>query len=109
MTMITFAIVIAFLSLGQPSTTHAQLGGLRRKAADALKDAAKKDTAKTAKPDTAKKAPSATTPATTAATTPASTPAAQSPAAPRGDAKVWENYDFVPGRSRNRRVEIVKQ
>lgn len=80
---IAVAVVLALYSLGLPATSQAQLGGLRKKAADALKDAAKKDTTKAAKPDTAVSKPASVT-ATAAATT-------------RQDAKVWENYDFVPG------------
>jgi len=78
------------LALGHASGAQAQLGGLRKKAADALKDAGKKDTARTVKPDTSKKA---------AAPAPAAAPiaTASTQSGSKSDPKIWENYDFVPG------------
>ena len=84
--------------VGAANTSPAQLGGLRRKAEEAKKkidESSKKDSAK-AKADTAKAAPTANpAPAGTGAAAPnaGTTSAAQPPAS----AKVWENYDFVPG------------
>jgi outer membrane protein OmpA-like peptidoglycan-associated protein len=100
MTRIPITLLIAFLSLGQASIASAQLGStLRKKAAEAVKDAAKKDsakkdTAKTARTDTARKA----TPAPSAAAAPSAPTPAPATATPRqSDSKVWENYDFIPG------------
>lgn len=90
MNRIAFIAVLTALSLGLSSKSHAQLGSaIRRKAADAVKDASKKDTAKSTAPDSARK-PVASAPAAAPVTT------AQSPTT-KSDAKVWENYDFVPG------------
>ena len=77
----------------------AQIGRLiKKKAAEVVKEAAKsppKDSAKAA-PKPADSAKTAAAPAST--TAPAPTTTAGAPAAPvRQDAKVWENYDFVPG------------
>lgn len=78
------------------STANGQIGGLiKKKAAEVVKEAAKKDTSKTASKPAAD---SATRPAPGAS-------AASSNAAPAGgtttpgatDAKIWDNYDFVPG------------
>jgi flagellar motor protein MotB len=76
-----------------PATAPAQLGGLRQKAEEAkrkLDDAAKKSAADSAKAksDSSKTATSAKPAAPQAS--------ASSPATPVS-AKVWENYDFVPG------------
>ena len=91
MPRIVLAVALALLSIGYSSAADAQLGSaIRKKAADALKDAGKKDTAKAAKPDTTKKAAPATTAGSPAA-------AASVPAAAKSDPKIWENYDFVPG------------
>ena len=93
---IALVVALAFCSLGPAATASAQIGSIRKKAADALKAAGKKDSAKTAKADTAPKPP---TPATGAAASGAQVapPAAKMVAAQQGNAKVWENYDFVPG------------
>src|SRR5687768_17329341 len=91
MNRITFGAVLMALSLGAASTSRAQLGSsIRKKAAEAVRDASKKDTAKATAADSARK-PSASTSAGTPAV-----PTAQS-ATTRSDPKVWENYDFVPG------------
>ena len=103
-------VILALLSLGYSSTAPAQLGAIKRKAAEAVKDAARKDSAK-AKLDSARKttsAPAGTTAGPAAApTAPAGQGAATSAtagqtatssvAAPKSDPKIWENYDFIPG------------
>jgi len=90
MRRITMVGLMTALALGHASGAQAQLGGLRKKAADALKDAGKKDTARTVKPDTSKKA---------AAPAPAAAPiaTASTQSGSKSDPKIWENYDFVPG------------
>jgi outer membrane protein OmpA-like peptidoglycan-associated protein len=75
------------------------LGGLRRKAEEAakkkLEDATKKAAADSAK---ARTRDSTTAKAAADSTKPSAASAAGAPgAAPKADAKVWENYDFVPG------------
>jgi hypothetical protein len=88
MNRITFATTLAVLSFGAGTMSHAQLGSaIRKKAAEAVKEASKKDTAKAAKPDSARR-PTASAPVTA--------PTAQSPTA-TSNPKVWENHDFVPG------------
>jgi outer membrane protein OmpA-like peptidoglycan-associated protein len=95
MSRIGLAFIVALLSLGQATNARAQIGAIRKKAAEALKDAAKKDTSKTTKADSAARKPA---PAAPAKDTSASTPAPASAApAQKSDPKVWENYDFVPG------------
>jgi outer membrane protein OmpA-like peptidoglycan-associated protein len=100
MNRITIVVLFTTLSLGRASVSHGQLGSaIRKKAAEAVKDAPKKDTSKTAKPDSGRKS-AASAPATAptsaaAATTPASVNTQSR--AMQSDAKVWENYDFVPG------------
>ena len=84
-------VIITVLAFGHASRAHAQLGGLRKKAADALKDTGKKDTARTVKPDTSKKA------ATAAPTAAAPVAAASAQSSTTSDPKIWENYDFIPG------------
>jgi len=64
------ACCAAFLVAGHPTSAHTQLGALKKKADEALKKKNVTDSART----TAPKAPVA-----------------------QGDAKVWDNYDFVPG------------
>jgi OmpA-OmpF porin, OOP family len=94
MNRITIGALVALFSLGQAPVARAQLGSaIRKKAADALKDAGKKDStrkdsSKTVKPDSA--------PRTTASPA-AATSAAGTAAVTRSDPKIWENYDFVPG------------
>ncbi len=91
MTHLTFAALLTALSVGAASVSHAQLGAaIRKKAAEAVKRASEKDTAKTARPDSARK-PAASAPAGAP-----TVPTAQS-ATTKSDPKVWENYDFVPG------------
>ena len=97
-------VVVAFAMLVGSTTASAQgIGALRKKAEEAKKKVEsavdKKPAADTAK---AKPTPAATPSSGTAAPT-AGAPAASgaattSAAAPaKADAKVWENYDFVPG------------
>ena len=91
MNRITFGAVLMALSLGAVSTSRAQLGSsIRKKAAEAVRDASKKDTAKATAPDSARK-PAASTSGGAPAV-----PTSQS-ATTKSDPKVWENYDFVPG------------
>ena len=92
-TRLVTAVVLSSLALpGLPAIGHGQIGSLRKKAEEAKKkldEAAKKTDSAKAKPDTAK----GKTDSAKAAPT-ASKPAA---AAAPVSAKVWENYDFVPG------------
>ena len=81
-----------------PATSASQIGSLRQKAEEArkkLEDKTKKPTADTgqAKGTDTTKAPTAGSP--TAKSVPVATAPAQD--SPKPDAKVWENYDFVPG------------
>ena len=92
--LITAAVLTSLVMAAAPTIGHGQIGALRRKAeeearkkleaagnkADSAK--AKSDTAK-AKADTAKPGPTASKPSAAAK--------------PPAGAKVWENYDFVPG------------
>jgi OOP family OmpA-OmpF porin len=84
--MMMAALAAGILGAATPQTGHSQLGALRKKAEEAKRklDEATKKTA----PDTA------TTPAAAPAAATAATGSAQ---APKADAKLWENYDFVPG------------
>ena len=86
-TRVVLALVLSLVPLmAAPAPGIGQIGALRKKAEEAkkkLEDAAKKTDSAKAKPDSAK---------------PASTPAKAVAAAPApAGAKVWENYDFVPG------------
>src|SRR5687767_9973051 len=92
MSRIVLISALLISSLGHPFLAHAQIGGIRRKAAEVLKDAGKKDTAKAVKADTSR-TPSAP-PATKAS---AVGMAASTATVAQGSARVWENYDFVPG------------
>jgi OmpA-OmpF porin, OOP family len=90
--LLVAVLVVATL----PEPASAQLGGLRKKAEEAkkkLEEGSKKPAADSAKPKT----DSARAPAAAPAPAPTSAPAQQSSTAPKADAKVWENYDFVPG------------
>jgi hypothetical protein len=90
MLRIVFAAVVTLLSLGTSTTAGAQIGGaIKRKAAEALKDAGKKDTSKAAKPDTTSRKP------TPSAAAQGASAAASTATAQKSDPKVWENYDFV--------------
>jgi outer membrane protein OmpA-like peptidoglycan-associated protein len=88
-------LVAALLVATVPETGSAQLGGLRAKAEEArkkLEEGSKKPASDSARPKAdSTRAPAAAPPA------PASAPAQGGGAAPKADAKVWENYDFVPG------------
>jgi OmpA-OmpF porin, OOP family len=94
---VTIAVSAAILAL-LPAEAGAQgLGALRKKAEDAKK---RVETAVDKKPsvDTAKAKPAATaSPATSSGAASASAPAASPGEAAKPNAKVWENYDFVPG------------
>lgn len=99
-TLIAAALLAALSTAG-----HAQLGGLRRKAEEAAKKAAA-ESQKKAAADSLKKANArdSSAKADAAKAGAAGSPAVESvPSAPAstagqtGDAKVWENYDFVPG------------
>ena len=100
MKRITIALVVMLFSLGETTVARAQLGSaIRKKAAEAVKDAAKKDSAKkdsttAAKSDTARKTTS--TPVTTSSAAATAAPAGTASSA-KSDPKVWENYDFIPG------------
>jgi outer membrane protein OmpA-like peptidoglycan-associated protein len=90
MKRIMMAVLLALLSSGQASVARAQLGSaIRKKAAEAVKNASTKDTAKATAPDSARKS-TASAPVTAPAAPPAQAPTTSDP-------KVWENYDFVPG------------
>lgn len=85
-----------------PAPASAQIGGALRKRAEEAKKKAEEAAAKKIGGDTAKAkgGAEAATPnagATPAAATPASTQAPSATPAAKADAKVWENYDFVPG------------
>ena len=86
-TRLVMAVVLSSVALmAAPAPGNGQIGALRKKAEEAkkkLEDAAKKTDSAKAKPDSAKPASTPTKPVATA----------QTPA----EAKVWENYDFVPG------------
>ena len=87
------AMVSAIVLAGTPATGTAQLGSLRKKAEEAKK---KIEDAKKGASDSAKaKAADSTRKATGPTTAPAGATAAA--AQPPASAKVWENYDFVPG------------
>ena len=85
-------VLTALLMAAVPDSASAQLGRIReaaKKAISSSDSAKKKADSEKAKADSAR-APAAT--ATESAKTVAATPAQV-----RGDAKIWENYDFVPG------------
>jgi outer membrane protein OmpA-like peptidoglycan-associated protein len=92
--------VIALL-VSVPEISQAQVGSIRRRAEEAakkkLEEAAKKSAADSAKAKAA--ADSAKADSAKATSAGGAAAKADAPAAPaaRSDAKVWENYDFVPG------------
>ena len=91
--LIRAAVLTSIVLAAAPTIGHGQIGALRRKAEE---EARKKLEASGKKPDSAKaKMDSAKAKADTAKSAPTAskTAAAQPPAS----AKVWENYDFVPG------------
>ena len=97
--VVTAAVLSSLVLATTPAPGNGQIGALRQKAEEAkkkLEDAKKKADSAKAKPDTAKKpeAAKATTDTAKSAATPSKT-AAAAPAP--ATAKVWENYDFVPG------------
>src|SRR5690242_1184858 len=91
--------IAAAVLVASPAPAPAQgLGALRKKAEEAKK---RVETAVDKKPvvDTAKAKPAAATtssPSSSETAAPAA-PTASSDAAAKPNAKVWENYDFVPG------------
>lgn len=95
--VIPFATLL--LAISTPQAVSGQIGGLiKKKAADALKQSAKKDSAKApARPDSAAKKDTAAR-TTSPAPSPAAAPAPEGQETkPKADPKVWDNYDFVPG------------
>jgi hypothetical protein len=91
--LIRAAVLTSIVLAAAPTIGHGQIGALRRKAEE---EAKKKLEASGKKPDSAKaKIDSAKAKADTAKSAPTAgkTTAVQPPAS----AKVWENYDFVPG------------
>lgn len=100
--LVRSAVALILLTVGSMPATAQGIGSLRKKAEDAKKKA---EAALDKKPsaDTAKAA--ATPPnAAAAASAPTAAPGTSSPsssssgdAAAQPNAKVWENYDFVPG------------
>jgi outer membrane protein OmpA-like peptidoglycan-associated protein len=93
-------LATTFTAVASPASSQG-LGSLRKKAEDAKKKAQetldKKPSADTAK---AKPAPAATSSASTSSESSAAAPAGSAAAASsaaKPNAKVWENYDFVPG------------
>ena len=91
-------VLVAFAMVVGSTTASSQgLGALRKKAEEAKK---KVETAVDKKPtvDTAKAKPApATAPASGGAAPASNAPATASGTPAKADAKVWENYDFVPG------------
>ena len=97
--LIRAAVLSSMVLASAPTIGHGQIGALRRKAEEEakkkLEQAGKKpDSAAKAKPDSAKAAPTAGKGAADAQPSAAKTAAGTQPPA---NAKVWENYDFVPG------------
>ena len=99
-----FAAIVFAMGLAiTPTTGASQIGSLRKKAEEAKKkiEDSKKaaaDSAKAKGADTTKKAPAPTTAPAASATSPnATAPGAGTQQTPKADAKVWDNYDFVPG------------
>ena len=92
-------LAVAFIATGTPVAAQG-IGGALRKQAEQAKKRAEEAAARKIAGDSAKaqataeaSKPNATAqPAAEVASTPTATPAAAAPAA-----KVWENYDFVPG------------
>lgn len=92
-------LVLFGLGVAAPSTSSAQgIGGALRKKAEEAKKKLDEEAAKKAAADSARrKADSAkTSPATAPASSAAAPQGAAIPPA-KASAKVWENYDFVPG------------
>jgi outer membrane protein OmpA-like peptidoglycan-associated protein len=101
------AFVLAAVGAASSSASAQSLGSLRKKAEEAKKSA-EAVVGKKPSTDTATQKPAAApapAPASASPGVPAATPAASSPAASgssdaaaaKPNAKVWENYDFVPG------------
>ena len=102
--LVTAVVLSSMVLTSAPSVGRAQLGSLRQKAEEAAKkkadeaakkaaEGAKKADSSKAKGDSAKAKPDTAKTAVAAPNKSAMPAAAQAPA----DAKVWENYDFVPG------------
>lgn len=91
------AALTMVLLAGTPATSASQIGALRKKAEEAKKKV--EESAKKPAADTAKVKGTDSTKASTAASPP--TTSAPTAAAPKQgtsvEAKVWDNYDFVPG------------
>jgi OOP family OmpA-OmpF porin len=91
------AVVLSGVVLtATPTIGRAQIGALRKKAEEAKKkveDAAKKSDSVKAKPDSVKAKADTTKPTTASNMAPKPVAATMQSAS----AKVWENYDFVPG------------
>lgn len=92
--LITAGVLSSLMMAAAPTIGHGQIGALRRKAEEEarkkLEAAGKKADSAKAKSDTAKAKADTAKPGSTA-----SKPSAA--ATPPAGAKVWENYDFVPG------------
>lgn len=95
-------LMLVALSITVPATASSQIGSLRKKAEEAakkkLEEATKKASADSAKAKAAAdsaKAKAATDSAKAAPPAGAGAAAATAPAST--DAKIWDNYDFVPG------------
>ncbi len=102
--LVAMAALSGLMLAVTPSPSSAQLGSLRKKAEEAKKKiedskkAAADSAAKAKGADSTKKAPASTTAPAASTTSPnATAPAADTQSTPKADAKVWENYDFVPG------------
>jgi len=85
---LVIAAIPALLLVSVPTPGVGQIGNIKKKAEEAAKKKAEEDAKKKAAADSAARAAQA----------PADTAKPQAGAAPaKGDPKVWENYDFVPG------------
>lgn len=95
---LSIALVSSALLAGSNAASAQGLGSLRKKAEEAKK---KVETAVDKKPSadaaTPKSAPAASPASNTSDPAPSTAGAASSNAAAKPSAKVWDNYDFVPG------------
>ncbi len=95
-------LMLAALSVSLPATAVPQLGSLKKKAEEAakkkLEEATKKAAADSAKAKATADSAKAKAPGDSAKAAPAAAPSAGGGGAPaKADAKVWDNYDFIPG------------
>lgn len=97
-------LLLAALSVSLPATASPQLGGLKKKAEEAAKkkldEATKKASADSAKAKAAgdsAKAKSGGDEAKAPAAAASGADASSAGGAPPANAKIWDNYDFVPG------------